>query len=333
MCLYPKLIKNPKYKSNKKNGGVIPAITDPRVLYVPIGCGKCMECKKQEAGRWKVRLMEDIKENKNGIFITLTFSNQSIKELCRHEQVKGLEGYELDNGIATIAIRLFLERWRKKFGKSLRHWLVTELGHNGTENIHVHGIVWTDQKLEELRSIWNYGFIWPTKDAEKHNYVNSITINYITKYITKTDIKHKYFKPKVLTSPGIGSAYTEKPQSKSNAFNGIDTLDTYRTDSGFKIALPIYYKNKIYTETEREKLWLQKLDKNERWVGGEKIKADDTESYYKLLKHYRKINNRLGYNDDSKNWEIIEYEKHRRQILLNKRIGINKEGYPEEWNK
>ena len=48
MCLYPRLIKNPKYKENKKNGGVIPAFLDERVLAVPIGCGECIECRKQK---------------------------------------------------------------------------------------------------------------------------------------------------------------------------------------------------------------------------------------------------------------------------------------------
>ena len=64
MCLYPKLIINPKYKPNKKNGGQVPAIFDKRVIYVPIGCGKCMECRKQLARNWQVRLNEEIRENK-----------------------------------------------------------------------------------------------------------------------------------------------------------------------------------------------------------------------------------------------------------------------------
>ena len=49
MCLYPKLIKNKKYMSNKKNGGVIPAVSDERTLFVPVGCGKCIECLKQKS--------------------------------------------------------------------------------------------------------------------------------------------------------------------------------------------------------------------------------------------------------------------------------------------
>ena len=45
MCLYPKLIKNKKYTKNKKNGGIIPTVSDNRVLYVTAACGKCFECR------------------------------------------------------------------------------------------------------------------------------------------------------------------------------------------------------------------------------------------------------------------------------------------------
>ena len=51
MCLLPKLIKNKKYCSTKKNGGIIPAVSDKRALYVAVGCGRCMECLKQKAER------------------------------------------------------------------------------------------------------------------------------------------------------------------------------------------------------------------------------------------------------------------------------------------
>ena len=53
MCLYPKLIKNRKYIANKKNGGAIPPVTDLRVIMVPVGCGKCIECLKQKGREWQ----------------------------------------------------------------------------------------------------------------------------------------------------------------------------------------------------------------------------------------------------------------------------------------
>lgn len=313
MCLYPKLILNPKYKSNKKNGGNIPAVNDIRVKYVPIGCQRCIECKKKKAREWQIRLSEEIKTNKNGKFITLTFSNESIKKIICEQKLEHLEGYELDNEIATKAVRLFLERWRKKYKKSLRHWLITELGHNGTENVHLHGIIFTNESYDTVRKLWTYGYIWPRGNSIK-TYVNNKTINYIIKYVNKADEKHKYYNSKILTSPGIGSEYTKKYNSTLNKYNGKETNETYRTESGHKIGIPIYYRNKLYTEEEREKLWLDKLDKNERYVCGQKIKADNTEEYEKLLEYHRNRSKILGYGNDEKDWNREQYELERRKI-------------------
>ncbi len=107
---------------------------------MPVGCGRCMECRKQKAREWAVRLQEEIKINKNAKFVTLTFSDEAISKI--EEEIKGLTGYERDNEVATRAVRKYLERWRKKYKKSQRHWLVTELGQTKTERVHIHGLMW-----------------------------------------------------------------------------------------------------------------------------------------------------------------------------------------------
>ena len=219
MCLYPKLIKNPKYKANKKNGGKIPAVFDIRTKVVPIECGKCMECKRKKSRDWQIRLLEDVRHEKNGVFVTLTFSNESIKELS--SGIHKLQGYELDNEIATLGVRRFTERWRKEHKKAPRHWLVTELGHNGTENIHLHGIIWTD-KREEIHKHWKYGFTWI--QGENKN-INEKIVNYITKYINKVDFNHKEYNPKILCSKGIGRGYLNRYDSKLNKYNGENTKE------------------------------------------------------------------------------------------------------------
>ena len=234
MCLYPTLITNPKYKPNKKNGGRVPPCFDERVKLVPIGCQECMECRRQKARQWTARLLEDIQHNKNGKMVTLTFSNESIKKIIetgktkdkrdRNLKIEGtplkeLKGYELDNAIATYAVRMFMERWRKKFKKSLRHWLVTELGHEGTENIHIHGIVWTDEDWETIREKWGYGFMYPyTEEQKKMNYVSERTINYCVKYVTKIDKDHEGYKSIILTSAGIGKEYTNTRGAEINKY-------------------------------------------------------------------------------------------------------------------
>lgn len=307
MCLYPKLIENRKYKANKKNGGVIPPVSDKRTLMVPVGCGKCIECKKQKARNWQVRLHEELRHDKTGQFVTLTFSDEEYKKLS--EEITGVTDYNLDNEIATIGTRRFLERWRKKYKTSVKHWLVTELGHNGTENIHIHGLLWTNENKETIEKIWKYGWIYIGE------YVNEKTINYIIKYVNKTDKDHPNYNSKILTSAGIGKKYLDRIDSKLNKYKTIQTDETYKTRQGIKLNLPIYYRNKIYTEEEREKLWLEKLDKEERWVCGEKVDiSKNEENYNKLREYYRKLNNRLGYGSNEIDYEKKRYEINKRKL-------------------
>lgn len=336
MCLYSNLVFNPKYKSNKKNGGIIPPVNDIRTLYVPVGCGNCIECRKARARGWQVRLLEDIKENKNGIFVTLTFNTKSLLKLKydvenwtiiegkRIKMKRIIEGYELDNAICTRAMRLFNERWRRKFKKALRHWMVSELGHKNTEHCHLHGIVYTNENPYEITDRWGFGYTWLGDEIKGKitNYVNEGTINYITKYVHKMDYLHPNYKPIILTSSGIGGMYHKR--NRENQYNGEETNELYRTSTGHKIALPIYWRNKIYSEEEREKLWLNKLNKNERWVCGEKIKADDDVTLKELLKYHRERNRELGYGTNEKDIDKIEYEKKRRIIIMNTRLNLNK---------
>jgi len=314
MCLFPKLLPNPKYKSTKKNGGVIPKMIDERVKFVPVGCGKCMECIKQRARGWQIRMSEEIRTDKTGKFVTLTFSNESIEKLAKETEY---EGYERDNAIATIGTRYFLERWRKKFGKSLKHWLITELGHKGTENVHLHGILFTNDK-EAIKEKWQYGWIFIGK------YVNEKTVNYCTKYATKVDALHKYYKPKMLVSPGIGKNYIKRLDSNKNKFNNNgETKETYTTRQGKQVALPIYLRNKIYTEEEKEKLWIQKLDKQIRYVDKQPIDVSTKqglETYYKALDEAQRKNDRLGYGTDKENWSEKNYEIWRRNANFKARI-------------
>lgn len=323
MCLYPRLIKNRKYTANKKNGGNIPPINDIRTLLVPIGCGNCMECRKQKSREWQTRLLEDIKTNNNAKFITLTFSDESYAQIASNFTT--LSGYELDNAIATQAVRWWLERWRKKYKKTIRHWLVTELGHNGTKNIHLHGLIWTDYTLEEIEAIWQYGWMWKYKieKGKKVNYVNDRTIGYITKYVTKQDIEHKTYKPVILTSPGIGHNYTQNTKGdwQKNKYNGTETRTYYRTQTGHKISLPIYWRNKIYTDEQKEELWIQQLNKQERYINGKKIDVSNKyNEYHDSLQWARKLNNELGYGSNHIDWDKIQYEENLRIIQQQTRI-------------
>lgn len=310
MCLYPKMIENPKYKPNKKNKGKPPIPKDERVKYVPIGCGKCLECMKQKKRQWQVRLLEEVSTRKDGQFVTLSFSDEELTklEIEAKEENPELTGYDLDNRSATIAVRRFTENWRNETGHQPRRWLITELGTKSTERIHIHGIIWT-RNVKLIHELWKYGNVYIG------TYVNGATANYITKYCTKTDLKHPNYQPKIMCSKGIGKGYTKGAWAKYNGYNGENTKDYYTTATGHKLSLPIYYRNKIYNEEQREELWIQRLNRQERWVDGIKIDVSKgDEEYYKVLEMTRQKNRTLGYGDERKNWKLINYERERREI-------------------
>ncbi len=313
MCLYPRLVQNPKYKV-RKNGGNVPVCDDKRKEFVPIGCGKCYECRKEKANSWSVRLVEDVKVNKNGYFVTFTISDESMIELIKDvNEVKELKGYELDNRVAKLAVKRFRERWRKKYKKSIRHWLVTELGQKGTERLHIHGIVWTDESKEEITEKWGYGHTFIG------SYLDERTARYCVKYLHKVDKRHKNYQSIILTSPGIGKAYLS---SKKISEHRNKKRDYYLTDSGHKLKLPIYYRNYIFSEEEREEMWIENIEKKVRYVLGEKIDVSkNDEVYMKKLKGAQKWNEKIGYGTDKKDWEKIKYENELRAMKHAKQWG------------
>lgn len=336
MCLYPRYIKNKRYLPNKKNDGKPPPVVDLRTEYIPTNCGDCKECRKQKARNWQIRLLEDIKTNTNGKMVTLTFNTRALIELSNYRRkyknkngykttikIRKLQGYQRDNAIAIEAVKRFRERHRKKYGKSIRHWLVTELGHKNTEHIHLHGIIWTDQPLTEIEKLWKYGWVWKgqEKNGQIINYVNARTINYSIKYINKIDHDHKTYKPEILTSSGIGKNYTNTINAERNKYKGEKTKETYKTETGHEIALPTYWRNKLYTEEERERLWIQKLDKQIKWVDGIQIDiSKGEEEYITIRENARKRNTELGYGNGKHHDELIQKENTKRNEIYNKRL-------------
>ena len=144
----------PKISTKQKNGGTPPKCPDERLRYVTAACGKCYECRKQKARGWLVRMQEELRHNPNAIFVTLTLEDKWYKNIEKKYNIKG------DNNVATQAMRLWLERVRKTTKKSIKHWCIPEIGGNGTERMHIHGILWGIGLDTLIRETWKYGFVF-----------------------------------------------------------------------------------------------------------------------------------------------------------------------------
>lgn len=315
MCLYPRLIRNPKYKPTKKNGGKPPFCWDTRLLYIPAACGECLECRKKKQREFQIRLQEELRTN-HGEFLTLTIDKNSYKflETCIPKLPKEIlkeskKNGDYDNLIATEGLRRFLERCRKQTGKSIKHWCITELGEE-KGRIHIHGIFFGQNINEIIKKNWKYGFIYIGQ------YVNEKTVMYITKYMFKVCEYNKLFKGKVLSSAGIGSGYVSRFDSSGNKYKAGKTNETYTFRNGVKVNLPNYYRNKIYNEEEKELLWLEKLEKGELYIMGEKVSARNPEEFTKCLEYYQARALELG-DRKKEDWEKAKYI--RRLVKENRR--------------
>lgn len=312
MCLYKIRIKNKKYEANKSNEGKVPEMKDSRLNYIEVPCGRCMECKRSKANEWRVRLTEEIRQRKDGIFVTMTFSDEALVELGI--DAKGF-GYSFENDIVRLAIKRMSERYRAREGKALRHWLVTELGGQYSERIHVHGLIFCKNDYKQIKADWKYGNIWIGQ------YVSERTINYMTKYVMKIDLKHSEYRSKIFTSQGMGKGFLKREDVKLNMYKGEDTDTSYTNRKGFKMNLPRYYKLKLWDEVQREDMMLDLLDKGIVTVNKREYKLPDEQEQYERALRQGKIRNlELGFPSNKKDHEERISQNMKRNESFKERI-------------
>lgn len=218
MCLSPIRVTHPFWRAHKNGDQRTPYGPDGQLRlsglssyeahggYIIVPCGKCVDCLKKKARDWRVRLaLEHMYGCKKGaIFVTLTFSDRYIKFAERR---------------VGRLIRLFYDRYRKKYGQSLRFWLITENGQDDryTHRLHLHGVFFDPAfylsnnvhksftKMNKiLRKLWKYGNTFV-------GYFSLKTANYCLKYLLKS-FQFPEFHPEIFCSNGIGLAYAETSQ-------------------------------------------------------------------------------------------------------------------------
>lgn len=255
MCLQTRFIRNPRYKPNKKNNGRPEVARAAELLFVPIKCGECIECRKEKAREWEFRLENELQGDQTARFITLTFNEEALDKLK-------LETPD-DNALCSRAIELLCKRCERKL-KSLKHWFINELGHEGTERIHLHGFVWGKGAIEEVKKKWTFGYIFDSGVPQGG------AIKYCVKYTYKFDEAHPEFKQKVFASKGIGRKWLKTVEAERMMER--EKEEPARLKDGRKMKLPMYFYRKIMSDEAREKAFIEKQRQPYMWACGKKIK-------------------------------------------------------------
>ena len=277
-CLNPKKIKNPRYKGQDWDfinaySFRVYGVPIPPNYYITIPCGNCINCLKRKFFGYRLRLLSELKKYPNSIFVTLTFDNPSLSRFK-------------DNPNKSLS--LFLDRVRKEYGH-VRHWFVAEYGKK-KGRLHYHGILFNCQfDNETLERMWKYGNTFV-------GYANEITAKYIVKYLTKDDTKGHKVPPRIISSKGIGLDFLNSPELQVCK----KTLTNYLPINGYKVPLPRYYIEKLFTEREREIIsyYLYMESDLDYYVGGTRYtnKRDADEARLSLYRNYKSLG--LVYSDD-----------------------------------
>lgn len=92
----------------------------------------------------------------------------------------------------------------------------------------------------------------------------------------------------------------------------------YVLRNGRKVAMPEYYRRKMYTEEQRESMWTRRLDQGDRYVGGVKIKDADGlnyELYEKTREYYDRLSLSKGYKPIRK-YDRFKAKKERENLEI-----------------
>lgn len=253
-CEQPKVIVNRRYVNMTNTEIVDYAKTFYGCFWPPdyvleVPCGYCHSCQKSYNNQYRIRLLYELRKYPSGtcLFVTLTFDDDNLKKFSRD---------------TNKAVRLFLDRLRKDYGKQIRHWFVCEFG-TLRGRPHYHGILFNvPQALIDgydsdvpghhplLASRWKYGFVFV-------GYVSDETCSYITKYVTKS-INGDKVRPRIVSSFGIGSNYFGTEESSLHKL-GNQRYQPFMVLNGFQQAMPRYYYNKIFSDVDKQNMIVGRL--------------------------------------------------------------------------
>lgn len=243
-CPIPIRIVNPHYKKMIDAGVSAKDFVSRDDYYIDVPCGRCYHCRKSYKTQWNLRLQHEFSsitrvQQNNSYFVTLTFSDEHLPS--KHPSKRDVSPF----------VRKFLERVRKKYNVSVRHWIVSEYGDN-TQRFHFHGILFdVPFPIWQLEKYWSYGFVTYSKLTPKR-------ITYVTTYVNKQIkglLEDEHLRQYVFTSPGIGKNFLSNSDiSKRSHYDGVPVPFTYL--NGRPYALPRYYRQKLFTEQELKTLKL-----------------------------------------------------------------------------
>nr|QJB19014.1 MAG: replication initiator protein [Microvirus sp.] len=247
---------------------------------VQVPCGKCADCRKRRVSAWSFRLMQEDKVSLSSLFITLTYNTDHVPILK--------SGYMSLN---KSDLQKFFKRLRKLETNKVRYYACGEYG-GKTFRPHYH-IILFNASVNSVISAWSLD--GKPLGSVHFGVVSEASVGYTLKYISKkpripqhqNDDREREFS---LMSKGLGANYLSPTMIAYHREERAlkDRMHCVLLD-GKKIAMPRYYKDKLYSTLQRTT------------AGVELLK----ESKLRTEKEEQKMIDKFGYSE----WERIKMEK------------------------
>lgn len=228
---------------------------------VPVPCGRCPKCLTRKASAWSHRLMQHERQYSLAFFVTFTYDDENVPYT--------------DSGYHTLRrddMKQCMKNLRKRSYTKISYFTVGEYG-TERNRPHYHTLLFNcdlchlvGKKLADMAMrypeiyldgkfkfydvpVWGKGYI-------SIGYVEGASVGYCMKYISKpskipVNDKDDREQEKAMMSKGIGSNYLT-PQMQSWHLQDLCNRMYCTTQQGVKLSMPRYYKDKIYTEEQRD---------------------------------------------------------------------------------
>lgn len=258
-------------------------------------CGKCYPCKSRRVSGWSFRMQHEAERSDSALFITLTYRQEALQ-------------YS-PNGLQTLSkrhVQLFMKLLRRNtekntqnqiWDKKIKYYAVGEYG-TKSKRPHYHLIIFNAEYANIEKS-------WPHGDVH-YGQLSPASASYTLKYISKDSTKKSQQWSHInnalvaddrqsefsLMSKKLGENYLTEVIKNWHREGGQDRFFVVNKD-GQKLAMPRYYKNKIWNSAELQLIgnrFSTQADTEYQLKNWEEKLADDTkkEETYKYYAHINK---------------------------------------------
>jgi len=251
--------------------------------WTPVPCGKCPVCRQRRSDGWIFRLNQQRKISKSTLFVTLTYSDENLPRT--------------PNNLPTLDrsdLRNFFKRLRKMHGRTttLKYYACGEYGSRFARP-HYH-IILFNAVPRYVQLAWTLkGNVLGKVDVQTPT---KGAIAYVTGYVMKPQTvplheRDDRLKEYSVMSKGLGANYINQ---RTQNYHAQNPTAVYLTENGGKkLAMPRYYKEKIYDDEMREtqkKFFSAIAEENERTQINEYVQVHGSEEGFLRQRNERRAN-------------------------------------------